>query len=84
MELARITAKGQATLPKRIREAAHIREGDMLTFELDSNNQIIIQRIDSPMDAELSAILAACQTPSPGHYVNELTLAVSSLPRKLS
>ena len=30
MELARVTAKGQATIPKRIREAAHIREGDQL------------------------------------------------------
>ena len=38
MELARVTAKGQATIPKRIREAAHIREGDMLSFDLDSNN----------------------------------------------
>ncbi len=56
MELARVTAKGQATIPKRIREAAHIREGDLLAFELDSNNQIIIKRIDSPIDAELSAV----------------------------
>ncbi|MCK9991307.1 MAG: AbrB/MazE/SpoVT family DNA-binding domain-containing protein [Rugosibacter sp.] len=56
MELARVTAKGQATIPKRIREAAHIREGDMLAFELDSNNRIIIKRIDSPIDAELSAV----------------------------
>jgi len=34
MELARVTAKGQATIPKRIREAAHIREGDLLAFDL--------------------------------------------------
>jgi AbrB family looped-hinge helix DNA binding protein len=56
MEFARVTAKGQATIPKRIREAAHILEGDMLAFELDSNNRIIIRRIDSPIDAELSAV----------------------------
>lgn len=56
MELARVTAKGQATIPKRIREAARIREGDLLAFELDSNNRIIIKRIDSPIDAELSAL----------------------------
>lgn len=56
MELARVTAKGQATIPKRIREAARIREGDLLAFELDSNNRIIIKRIDSPIDAELSAV----------------------------
>ncbi|OGS95984.1 MAG: hypothetical protein A3H31_03285 [Gallionellales bacterium RIFCSPLOWO2_02_FULL_57_47] len=55
MELARVTAKGQATIPKRIREAAHIREGDMLAFDMDSNNRIIIKRIDS-VDPELSAL----------------------------
>ena len=56
MELARVTAKGQATIPKRIRDAAHIREGDMLAFDLDSNNRIIIRRIDSTVDIELSAL----------------------------
>jgi antitoxin PrlF len=55
MELARVTAKGQATIPKRIREAAHIREGDMLAFDLDSNNRIIIKRIDPSVDVEISA-----------------------------
>lgn len=56
MELARVTAKGQATIPKRIREAAHIREGDMLAFDLDSNNRITIKRIDPPINVELSAL----------------------------
>ena len=56
MELARVTAKGQATIPKRIRDAAHIREGDMLAFELDSNNWITIKRIDPSVDLALSAL----------------------------
>ena len=56
MELARVTAKGQATIPKCIREAAHIREGDMLAFDLDSNNRIIIRRIEPTIDSELLAL----------------------------
>lgn len=56
MELARVTAKGQTTIPKRIRDAAHIREGDMLAFDLDNNNRIIIKRIDPTVDVELSAL----------------------------
>ncbi|WP_202634518.1 AbrB/MazE/SpoVT family DNA-binding domain-containing protein [Rugosibacter aromaticivorans] len=56
MEFARVTAKGQATIPRRIREAAHIREGDMLAFELDSNNRITIKRIESSVDTELAAL----------------------------
>ena len=56
MELARVTAKGQATIPKCIREAAHIREGDMLEFDVDSNNSIIIRRIESTIGIELLAL----------------------------
>lgn len=56
MELARVTAKGQATIPKRIRDAAHIKEGDMLAFDLDINNTIIIRRIESAIDSELLAL----------------------------
>ena len=56
MGLARVTSKGQVTIPKRIREAAHIREGDMLAFDLDSNNWITIKRIEPAVDVELSAL----------------------------
>lgn len=59
MERARVTAKGQATIPKRIRETAHIREGDMLAFDLDSNNRITIKRIDPSIYVELSAFQEA-------------------------
>ena len=53
MEFARVTSKCQATIPKRIREAAHIKEGDMLAFDLDSNNRIIVRRIEPTIDSEL-------------------------------
>ncbi len=56
MELARVTAKGQATIPKRIREAANIREGDMLSFDVDSNSRIIIKRIEPAVNKELLAL----------------------------
>ena len=66
MELARVTAKGQATIPKRIREAANIKEGDMLAFDLDSNNRIIIRRIESTHDIELIALQETlCEWNSP-------------------
>jgi antitoxin PrlF len=51
MERSRFSAKGQVTIPKRIREAAHIREGDMLAFDLDT-----IKRIDPSINVELSAL----------------------------
>lgn len=55
MELEHVTAKGHATIPKRNRGADHIKEGDALAFNLDSNNRIIIRRIESNIDSELLA-----------------------------
>ncbi len=57
MELARVTAKGQATIPKRIRDAAQIREGDMLEFAYE-NHRIVVRRVERPNDMELAALQA--------------------------
>ncbi len=35
MEFARITTKGQMTIPKRIREAVGLRTGDVVAFEAE-------------------------------------------------
>ena len=34
MHLARLTTKGQMTIPKRVREAAHLSEGDLVALEV--------------------------------------------------
>ncbi len=34
MNYARLTTKGQMTIPRRIREAAHLREGDLVSIEV--------------------------------------------------
>ncbi len=41
MELAKITARGQTTIPKSIREAANLHEGDVLAFEIEGNHLVI-------------------------------------------
>ena len=38
MELAKITARGQTTIPKSIREAANLSEGDVIAFEIKGNH----------------------------------------------
>ena len=38
MELARITARGRTTIPKGIREAADLREGDAIAFEVEDDH----------------------------------------------
>lgn len=55
MKIARVKTNGQITIPKTILEAAHIREGDLLSFEIDCD-RLIIRRITSPIETELSSL----------------------------
>ena len=41
MELAKITARGQTTIPKNIREAANLVEGDVISFEMDGDHFVV-------------------------------------------
>ena len=41
MEFAKITARGQTTIPKGVREAASLHEGDMLSFEVEDDHLVV-------------------------------------------
>ncbi len=41
MELSRIRPRGQTTIPKRIREAANLREGDVVAFEVQGEHLVL-------------------------------------------
>ena len=41
MELAKITARGQTTIPKSIREAANLGEGDVIAFEIEGDHPLV-------------------------------------------
>lgn len=61
METSRLTSKGQTTIPQRIRRAAHIHEGDLLSFRLDGQGRVIVEKVELP-DAEDLAALEATLT----------------------
>lgn len=44
MKHSRVTTRGQATIPKRIREAAGLYAGDMLSFETDGD-RVVVRKI---------------------------------------
>jgi AbrB family looped-hinge helix DNA binding protein len=42
---ATVTAKGQVTIPKEIRERLHVREADKLRFVVDSDGRVVLSRV---------------------------------------
>jgi len=55
MELAKISAKGQTTIPASIRSAAHLEAGDTLAFEIEGDH-LIVRKIQAPADDYLNAL----------------------------
>ena len=48
MQLATLTAKGQVTVPKTVREALGLRQGDQLSWELEDGSVRV--RAEAPLD----------------------------------
>ncbi len=46
-EIATITAKGQITLPKPIRQALNVDVGGKVAFDLHKSGQVIVRRADT-------------------------------------
>ncbi|MFN3630708.1 MAG: AbrB/MazE/SpoVT family DNA-binding domain-containing protein [Casimicrobiaceae bacterium] len=49
--VARITAKGQTTIPQDVRAALHIAPGDLIAWEIGADGTAIVRRVQ-PLDIE--------------------------------
>ncbi len=49
--IAKITAKGQTTIPQNIRAALHVGAGDLIAWEMAEDGSARVQRVQ-PMDIE--------------------------------
>jgi antitoxin PrlF len=49
--IAKITAKGQTTVPADIRAALHVGPGDLLAWEILANGEVRVRRVH-PFDLE--------------------------------
>lgn len=58
MEFAKITSKGQTTIPLAIRKAAHLEAGDLLAFEVEGDH-LIVRKIRAPADEYLQGVQEA-------------------------
>lgn len=50
IDIATVTAKGQVTVPKAIREALGLRQGDRLSWEVDNGTARV--KVVSPLDLD--------------------------------
>lgn len=55
MELARIGARGQTTIPKRVRVAADLKTGDTLAFEVQADH-LVVRKMPVAQDAYLRGL----------------------------
>jgi len=49
--VAKITAKGQTTIPQDVRAALHVGPGDFIAWEVDDEGTATVRRVQ-PMDIE--------------------------------
>ena len=55
MNLARLTTKGQMTVPKRIREAAGLREGDVVVLNV-ADGVVTFRKMSQSVDPYLAGV----------------------------
>ena len=60
MALSRLSAKGQVTIPKPIREVLRVKPGDLIAYEVH-DGAVILRRVE-PFDAAFHQALSATLT----------------------
>ncbi len=49
--VAKVTAKGQTTIPKEVRDALRVAPGDLIMWEVQPDGKAIVRRVQ-PLDLE--------------------------------
>ena len=70
--VAQVTAKGQVTIPRSIREALRIEQGDQLVFRQEGEKVLLIPLRRRP----LSELLGALPASRPDHGIDGVRRAV--------
>ncbi len=72
---AKVTSKGQITIPREIRRVLHIKEGDTVVFEADEHGVHLVLRQPASVFAEYAGI----QREGEGLTVDEINAEISEL-----
>jgi antitoxin PrlF len=74
MTYARLTSKGQVTVPKEVRTRLHLEPGDLLPYELEGDEVRVrkVGRFDAAWHRALSATLEEWNTPEDNEAFRDL------------
>jgi len=56
-QLAKISSKGQVTVPMEIRKALHVEAGDTLAWEIEDDGRVVVRRM-APLDVDYLAAVS--------------------------
>lgn len=56
-QYAKMSSKGQVTVPAEIRRALNVNQGDTLVWETTSDGQVIVKRVE-PLDLDYLAAMS--------------------------
>ncbi len=70
MPTAKITSKGQVTIPSEVREAMGLNPGDKIVFFAGENDEFIVRRVGSIRD--MAGCLAGFTAPKTDEEMNQI------------
>jgi antitoxin PrlF len=73
MQIAKMTSKGQVTVPKAVRDALHLGTGDKLEFIITENRDALIRPVTKKVDDVFGRLQKSGRKPV---SVKEMDLAV--------
>jgi antitoxin PrlF len=54
--VSRLTKKYQATIPKRVRDALALEQGDLVSFQVDEEGRVVLEKMEPADLAHLEAL----------------------------
>lgn len=79
MTTAKMTSKGQVTIPKTVRDSLHLHTGDRIEFLIRGDSEAVLRPVTKTVDEVYGRLHQANQ---PAKTVDEMNEAVSSAMRK--
>lgn len=76
MQVAKITSKGQVTIPKTVRDALHLHTGDKLEFIITKSRDALIRPVTKKVDEVYGRLQKPGRKPV---SVEEMDMAVKHL-----